>query len=261
LQPHGDISALGIFASLPALLFTFDSFLMIGNAANSMNQPQKTIPRALLIGIPTIAGIYLLVTIGQLFVGQPDVYSFFSYVVRHFGGGNDAVTAINVVIGCTIMVSLFGSVNAMTLSAVHSIQSAIDDEIIVGSKLFKKLTNGRRLYAGALFGYIIGTFITCLIAIPIIVMNSDAAYDGVSNLPTLFFFIIYGTVILFGLINHYTGKVEVHRMKMFPIIAVISILGCYFAFCYNLFYEFTARNFVNDAPVNWGMFKHATIDR
>jgi hypothetical protein len=39
-------------------------------------------------------------------------------------------------------------------------------------------------------------------------------------------------------------------MKIFPFVAVIAIAGCAFAFGYNLFYEFVARNFINTAPVN-----------
>jgi hypothetical protein len=83
-------------------------------------------------------------------------------------------------------------------------------------------------------------------AIPTIVLNSDSAYDGVSNLPTLFFFEIYAIVVLFGLINHYTHKVEVKRMAIYPVVAIISILGCTFAFGYNLFYEFLVRCFTNN---------------
>jgi amino acid transporter len=130
--------ALGVFASLPALLFTFDSFLTIGNAAISMQKPEKQVPKAILIGIPTVAGLYLLVTVGQLLTGQCDVYAFYEYIVSECGGGSNAKTAINVIVGCIIMLSLFGSVNAMTIGAVRSIQAGIDSENIMGAIIFKK---------------------------------------------------------------------------------------------------------------------------
>ncbi|MDR1235024.1 MAG: APC family permease [Mycoplasmataceae bacterium] len=255
------ISVLGIFASLPALLFTFDSFLTIGNAATNMEKPEKQVPKAILIGIPVVAGLYLFVTIGQLLTGQRDVYAFFEYIVRQAHGSETIVTSINIVVGCIIMLSLFGSVNAMTIGAVRSIQSGINNGDIMGSDVFKRLGKNKPLRAGCLYGLIIGTILCGIMAIPTIVLNSDSAYDGVSNLPTLFFFVIYAMVILFGLINHFNHKVEVKRMFIYPVLAVVSILGCMFAFGYNLFYEYFIRCFTDNVNVNWGMFKGQAIDR
>jgi amino acid transporter len=217
-----------------------------------MNNPQRDVPRSILIGIPIITFLYLFVTVGQLVTGQRDVYAFFNHIVVQSGGAIDGIAAktLNVIVGCVIMISLFGSINAFVLTSIRSLQSAIDEEIIIGAVKFKKLANGRHLRAGALYGAFIGTIVSGIMAIPIVVLNSDSAYDGVSNLPTLFFFMIYALIILFGLINHYTHKVEVKRMKIFPIVAIIAILGCAFAFGYNLFYEFTARNFIDDKQVS-----------
>jgi amino acid transporter len=246
----GNINVLGIFASLPALLFTFDSFLTIGNAASSMRNPEKDVPKAILIGIPVIVFLYLFVTIGQLLTGQKDVYSFFSYVVTQSGGSQNALVATNIIIGCVIMISLLGSVNAFTLTAIRSMQSAINDEILIGSVALKRITNGRALKGGALMAVVLGTIASGLMAIPIIIQNKDAAYDGVSNLPTLFFFIIYAIIILFGLINHFTNKIAVKKIKLFPVIACIAIIGCAFAFGYNLFYEYFGRCFADNKDVS-----------
>jgi amino acid transporter len=212
-----------------------------------MEKPEKQVPKAILIGIPVVAGIYLLVTIGQLLTGQRDVYTFFEYTVDKCGGGTNVKTAINILVGCVIMLSLFGSINAMTIGAVRSIQAGIDSENIMGATLFKKWGKNKPLRAGCLYGLTIGSIVCLLMAIPTIILNSDSVYDGVSNLPTLFFFVIYATVVMFGLINHYSHKVQVKRMKIYPIVAVISIIGCGFAFGYNLFYEFLGRCFTGNA--------------
>jgi amino acid transporter len=232
------------------LLFTFDSFLTIGNAANNMEKPEKQVPKAILIGIPLIAGLYLFVTVGQLLTGQKDVYAFFEYVVQQTGGGQNAQTVINVMVGCVIMLSLFGSVNAMTLGAVRSIQSGINAENIVGAVFFKKMGKNQPLRAGCIYALVVGTGLCTLMAIPTIILNSDSVYDGVSNLPTLFFFAIYAMVVLFGLINHYNNKIAVKRMMIYPVVAVISIIGCGFAFSYNMFYEFFIRCIVDNKDVN-----------
>jgi amino acid transporter len=261
LANGSSISILGIFASLPALLFTFDSFLIVGNAAGNMSKPQQQVPKAILIGIPIVAGLYLFVTVGQLLTGQRDVYAFFDFIVTKVNGGNKAKTVVNILIGCAIMLSLFGSINAMTLGAVRSLQAGIESHDIVGAIVFKRLGRNLPLRAGCLYGLIIASGVCGIMAIPTIILNSDSVYDGVSNLPTLFFFMIYALVVLFGLINHYSNKVEVKKMKIYPFIAVISIIGCGFAFGYNLFYEFFGRCFTDDTPVKWGMFKGQEIDR
>jgi amino acid transporter len=103
-----------------------------------MEKPDKQVPRAILIGIPIVAALYLLVTVGQLLTGQRDVYAFFEYVVGKCGGNDNAKMIINIIVGCVIMLSLFGSVNAMTIGAVRSIQAGIDSENIVGAVIFKR---------------------------------------------------------------------------------------------------------------------------
>jgi amino acid transporter len=125
-------------ASLPSILFSFDSFLAIGNAAKSMKEPEKTIPKSILIGIPTVIVCYLSVTIGQMVTGQKDVYSFFLHVIDPNNNNASASTIVNVIVGCVIMLCLIGSMNAFALTAIRSFDSSIDHGFLMGSQKIKK---------------------------------------------------------------------------------------------------------------------------
>jgi amino acid transporter len=94
------------------------------------------------------------------------------------------------------------------------------------------------------------TIVSGLMAIITIIPNSDSGYDILSSLLTLFFFGVYGLVILYGLINHYTEKIPVKKMKFFPAIAIISIAGCFLALGYNLIYSLTIQTFIDGGNAN-----------
>jgi len=78
--------------------------------------------------------------------------------------------------------------------------------------------------------------------IPSVIINNDQIIDGVSNLAVLFFFVIYGTVVLMSMINHKTNHVpEARKQKAQVVVGAISVLGCYLAAGYCIFYEFIVQ--------------------
>ena len=81
---------------------------------------------------------------------------------------------------------------------------------------------------------------TCalLISIPSTILNTDAIADGSTNIVVSLFYLIYGTILLFGFINRFTKKVEVRKMKGFTVVALIGVIACYFVFAYCAFVEF-----------------------
>ena len=252
----GAFNIAGVFTCLPALLFAFDSFLIIGNTSKSMIKPEKNVPLAVVIAVPVVACVYLLVTMGQLFTGSPDVYSATSVIVEWFGGNKSAIMAFNIVIGTFISISLFGVMNSFALTSIRSLQSAIDENIIIGSHKVKKWTKHHELYGGVIATCVICFIFLSFIGTSMIVLDSDCILDGVSNFPALFFFGLYSIIISFALVNHYTDKVEVRKMKVFPYVAVVAIIGCAFALGYNMFYQYSVHAIMEPmASSSWGMFK------
>ena len=62
-------SAIGVFNSLPAIMFAFDSFLIVGNVASNVKNPKKNIPLSIILSMVICGAFYFLVTISQLLCG------------------------------------------------------------------------------------------------------------------------------------------------------------------------------------------------
>lgn len=56
----------GILASLPAILFAFDSFLAVGSLSKEMKNGEKKIPIVIVVGMVFCSLIYLLITVSQI---------------------------------------------------------------------------------------------------------------------------------------------------------------------------------------------------
>lgn len=252
----GEFDLAGVFTCLPALLFAFDSFLIIGNTSKNMIKPERNVPLAVVIAVPCVALLYLVVTLGQVFTGSPDVYTAASVIVGWLGGNTEVIKAFNIIVGIFISIALFGVMNSFALTSIRSLQSAIDENIIIGSHKIKALTHHNEVYGGVIMTGIICTIFMILISVPTIVLNTDSVLDGVSNFPALFFFGMYSVIISFALVNHFTDKIKVQKMKIFPYVAIVAIIGCAFVLGYNMFYEFFIHTILNPhQTISWGIFK------
>lgn len=234
-------SANGIFKSIPAILFAFDSFLVIGNVAGRVDNKEKNVPLAVVISMSIAVALEVLMAISLITIGAGDPYLVF-YVA--FGNGIAYKIAV-VILSVFIMIAALGVLNSLVITGVGSMQSSIDEEILFGSRWIKKYRTNDPVFHGTMYfsGFILFFFLA--IAIPSMILNTDQIFDGISNLAILFFFAIYGTVVLFTFINRFTKKVGVNKFKGFYFTAIISIIGCYFAFGYCAFYQFIA-NIIKD---------------
>ena len=70
----GDFSLLGMTRSIPAILFAYEGFLVIGNVSGEMENPTKQVPLVAVLGISIISFLYLLITVGCMFAGTGNVY-------------------------------------------------------------------------------------------------------------------------------------------------------------------------------------------
>ncbi len=250
----GKFNFAGMLDSLPAILFAFDSFLIIGNIAGEMKEPNKNIPLSIVVSMVVSGILYLLVTLGQICVGCGSAYAVFDYVFSFSEGWK---TAFHLIISIFIFISIFGVLNSMTMGAIRSFDSAIEEEVIAGSKWIKKLGNGKFLLNGFILLTITQIFYIVILGIPSCVMDTDQIFDGVSNFIVLAFFGIYATLSAASIFNRYKPKApEVVKQKGQVAAAGIGAFGCYFVFAYGMIWQFcgaiaTNPNASFDA---WGLF-------
>ncbi len=251
------MSFVSILTSIPSILFAFDSFVCVGNFSMDLENPKKNVPLTVVIGMIIVTTFYLLVTIAQMMVGNGDVYG----MIENMGKSNKSLSGtLHIITSVFIFVSILGVVNAMSLVLIRSTDSIVEEHLVIFSEEInhlknKWLGNKRELGSGFLLTIIFVLFWFVLLVIPSTIINSDAIVDIVSNFPTTFFFAVYATIILAGLINRKTKKVEVIKIKGFIPMAVIAVIGCYFVSGFNIFYAFLIHPLINPHELTlWGLF-------
>lgn len=233
----------GIFRSIPAILFAFDSFLVIGNVQKNVENPEKNVPLSIIISMIIAAIFQILITIACITIGTGNPFELFKLAFLNEGHVNNmgAYIACVVILSVSIVIATLGVINSYSMAGTRATQALVDDKVVFGYKWASRLS----AKTPNLGGFAIYSIFICLIffavAIPSCILNTSHIYDGFSTLAVLFYFAIYGTTILGGLINRKTAKNSVHKVGYFIPFGIIAVIGCYFAFGYCVFYQFSTQ--------------------
>ena len=228
----------GIFRSIPAILFSFDSFLIIGNVSKNVKNAERNVPLSIIISMIIAAVFQIMITIGCITIGEANPFQLIKIGILDHCKSKVGYIICATILSVSLIIATFGVLNSYSLAGTKATQALIDDEIIVGYKWAKRISN-KHENLGALFIYsffIILIFMA--IAIPSSIVNTSHIYDGFSTLAVLFYFGIYGTTILGGLINRITKKNQVQKVWYFIPFGIIAVIGCYFTFAYSCIYQF-----------------------
>ncbi|MGL5640176.1 MAG: APC family permease [Mycoplasmoidaceae bacterium] len=261
IKPAANPSFSAILASLPSVLFAFDSFANVGNLALDIKKPDKNVPLVISVGMISCAIFYVLVTIAQIFFAEGNSLEIFGNIVQL---SPELDTFFSIALSVFITISILGVLNSFSSSCIRSFNSLIDEKILFCHSQVSSISNrffpnfSSEIKPGFILCMIVSLFWFLVLAIPSIAKGpngTDIYIDGVSNYPTLFFFAIYGFVILGGFINRFTKKIEVQKQKPFLIAAPIAIIGSFTIFGYQLFYETIYKSIENpQGSLTWGLF-------
>ena len=259
----GDFTITGVFSSLPAVMFAFDSFLIVGNVASNVNNPKKNIPLSIILSMIICGVFYFLVTISQLLCGYGNPYGIFQMI---FQSNQAALTTFTVIMSVFMAFSLFGCVTSLSSAFISSTQAAIDEGAIIGSVVMKRIGNKSRnkLTPGFIMSLIIISFWFLVFGILSAALNTDQIFDGLSNIIVVLIFTVYGFVALMSVINRITHKVptsEVAYQRGQVPLAIIGTIGCFAVPLYQMIYVFIYE-VVKDpnAPFTaWGLFYGGNI--
>ncbi len=259
-NPTGEFTIIGMIATIPAILFAFEGYLVIGNVARDMDKPERNVPLSIILAIIIISVLNMGITIGCMCAGTGNVYHLMSLVFKD----NEQWAYIgNIIISIFIFICIIGVLNAMVFSGMRAFQNACEDDTLFKGKVLASKKPGK-LYAGAVYFTLMVLIWWIGIGIPSVILNSDAIPDASSNILIVMTYLVYGVIVLGGFINRFTHKVEVRKTKIFPVTAVIAFLACFFVFAFSGVYQ----NLVDPAlhpitenpnPNGWGLFVQ-TID-
>ena len=104
-QYTGVFNIEGVFISLPAIMFAFDSFLIVGNVASSVKNPTRNIPLSIIISMIISGSCYILVTVSQMVCGCSNPYVLFSVI---FNDNETLRLTFTVIVSVLMSVAIFG---------------------------------------------------------------------------------------------------------------------------------------------------------
>jgi APA family basic amino acid/polyamine antiporter len=117
IQPHGLALAAAITAALQGAFWAYDGWNKVTYIAGEVKQPQRNIPRSLIIGLLLVTALYLLMNVGYSYVLPVDLMArsklVAADVAERFFSGSGRWIALGV------MISTFGACNATTLATAR----------------------------------------------------------------------------------------------------------------------------------------------
>ena len=128
MVPDGSISVSMFGLALVSTLWAFDGWADLSYAAGEVKDPQRNLPRALLIGTGAVLVIYLAANVGYLSVLSIDQIRTSPLVAADvaqilIGAGGVAF------VSATVMISTFGTLNNSLFTAPRIIFAAADDHL------------------------------------------------------------------------------------------------------------------------------------
>jgi len=258
IWPHsgytpGKFSITGVIGSIPAILFAFEGYTVIGSIAGDMKNPEKNVPLAIVLAMIIISVLNLAITIGCMTAGVGNVYDLMDVV---FGAGTKLAKIFSIIMSVFIFICIIGVLNALIFSGMRGLQTnCANSTLFKGKALVDKKPNNE-LFAGAIYLLIIAGFWLIGLAIPSSILNSDAIADGSTNVLIIYFYILYAIILLGSFRNRFSKKVEVNKIKVFPVTCVIGILCCLFIFAFTGIYQSLINPILspNNFDFSWGLF-------
>lgn len=216
---NGEFNFSKTLFAIPAVLFTLDTFLIVGTITHKVKGGEKTVTKVVSIGMLFVSFVYILITVASILHNAGTVEILIQdSLAPEFSKG------VAIFVNFFVFISSLGVINGMFAAFIGETENATFSQTWFGSKfLSKKFGIKKAMYFFYIFSYL---FWSLIIFIPSLILNSDSIIDAISNFPTLFFFLIYGLVVFFYLIKRKkiteTNKIN---SSFFYVVSILSILG------------------------------------
>ncbi|MDK2819903.1 MAG: amino acid permease, partial [Mycoplasmataceae bacterium] len=220
---NGIHPALGVIASIPAILFAFDGFFTITTLRSNLKN-KNHMSWIMLVGLTIISSVYLYLSI--------------SFSLAPNNGSSSGIEGmpswLKILLNSMIVSAVLGIANAYCMSTNRVYEIATEQKnFYLLSFMYKKLPKISRKTCSFLFIWLTTIAIYAVLT-PISILiwkpGSDdylhiyAAADFLTNYTSLFAFVFIGISIIGAILNRRTGKVAVEKSKLFLPFAIISII-------------------------------------
>lgn len=213
----GDNSwAAGFSAALLATLFAYDGWLNVGNIAGEMKQPEKDLPKAIILGLGSVAIVYWVINFVYLKTLPADqiagnLNASSEVANQLFGDMGGKIVTIG------ILVSVYGALNGYTMTGIRvPFALALKDEFPFSSHL-KKISQKTKIpYMAA----IVQLIIACI-------MMTLGTFDLLTDM--LIFVMWSFSMLLFAAVFILRKRApempRPYKVPLYPVVPMIAMLG------------------------------------
>ncbi len=237
----------GLIVALPGVLFAYDAFMSVTTLTNKVKNGEKRVPTIVLVGMLSIIVLYTLIAISSILHNSGSIQELLTNVLPQ-----STIKPIGAIIFGFIVISTFGVLNGIAAATVSVFEENANNNTFFGMKSLKNANKTNR-FISALYIFMTITFWILIIGVPSIILDKDYLFDGFSNFPTLFFFVIYGIVIFKYTLKRKTFETKKINKYIFNVAAWIAIIGIFFVIGYLFFGHFIVDTIIHTkAHSSWG---------
>ncbi len=232
-----------ICLTMPAILFSFDGFLLAGSLSKEAKN-KKTFRLSAIFSVVSIIFIYVLYSLSIYGLGDAnaDNYGDINNTINNvFGAESTATKVLSPMVDFIIFIAIITSASGLSIVGARMLSDLSAHNLVKDSKanLITKNKRGISIFAGisvmcmALLWYSIFQILDNIAIFEGADQLSVVGYAG--NLVIIVAFLIYSIILIGAMVNRFTKKVKVNKVKgfwFFSIVAVIPtiLITFYFAF-------------------------------
>ncbi|GMA06899.1 amino acid permease [Tetragenococcus halophilus subsp. flandriensis] len=217
LSIGGDNSwASGFSAALLATLFAYDGWLNVGNIAGEMKQPEKDLPKAIILGLGSVAVVYWIINFVYLktlpteqIAGNLNASS--EVANQLFGDMGGKIVTIG------ILISVYGALNGYTMTGIRvPFALSLNDEFPF-SKYLKKVSKKTKV-----------PFVAALVQLAIAcIMMTLGTFDLLTDMLifVMWSFSMLLFLAVFILRKRAPEMPRPYKVPLYPVVPLIAMLG------------------------------------
>ena len=214
---HGGALLSGIIAAMTGAFFAYDGWINIASMAGEVKQPQKNIPRSLLVGVFACIAVYVLVNQAYLFVLPVEKIATSSLVATDamvIAAGNTGAA----IVAAMIVICTFGAINGNVMATTRITYAMGKDKVFAawaGKEHKRFQTPGNALW---LHGIWTSMFII------------TGSFDMLANMFVFITWIAYGlgAVGIFMLRKKMPDKERPYKIWGHPFVTLLFIAFSFF---------------------------------
>lgn len=230
-----NVKVLSFLGGFGAILFSFDGYVYIANMQRGAKYPEA-VPKALTAGMVFVTIFYILIALATFGGGNGTIEGVLSKI---FGGGKESENVAWIIANIIMMLVCLLSVNMFTNLGMTEIFSDYNCKIIYIPKSKANIRNAAILQFFLTIIYFIATILLGTLAhhgdwkgmdakvsdfgdLPTYLDQAAYFINSFSSATTVMVFIMLDMLIFGAMVNRFTRKVDVPKVKLFWPAAIIS---------------------------------------